>query len=218
MTGNTLDQAVTEVEAAYAKTGFTLGAIALLLATYQYFIQPMMAVEGTAESGAFARAWPLFAIYLAGLAVALSAGPRAVRRAISEGSSSVPFSAGCIVSALSGSAMSAVIGDRGVGQEIIFFYWAGLGVLWTASIAMIHTSERASKPEAVRDWSIYAYAMALLPLTVVPGIPIWPLLFELDAHEAVITAGTMAFAAHLLAAHYVIFEILERSTPKRARG
>ncbi len=53
--------------------------------------------------------------------------------------------------------------------------------------------------------------MALLP--VVPSIWIWPLLFELDADQAVITAVTMSFAAHLLVAHYVIFEILERDSP-----
>jgi hypothetical protein len=77
------------------------------------------------------------------------------------------------------------------------------------------------QPLIRRDWTLYCYALTLLPLTTLPAVPMWVRLAPLDVGSAWITAVTLAFPAHLLAAHFVIFEILDRrkasAMPARSR-
>ena len=187
--------------------------LTFLFAFIRFFLKP--AVEtGTAEADAFNTYWPIFALYLAGLVVTLWFAPKALENAQNKGVNTLRFSIGCVITAVAGLAMSLVIGDNGVGGTVIHFYWGGLALIWTASIAMAHLSEKLAKPLAVRDWVVYSLAMALIPLTLVPSVPLWSLMFTLDPHESILTATTSSFAAHFLVAHYVIFEILDRRKSK----
>ena len=192
-----------------------MGVSTLLLAGYQFVLMPLLEPADSAAGSAVRSFWPFFAIYLAAMALALAVAPKALTKAQSDGKSTGMFSLGCLLTAVCGGAMSLAVGANGIGENVIHFYWNGLAIIWVASIAMVHLSEMLNKPLAVRDWVVYSYAMLLLPLTIVPSLPIWPMLFELDAHQTIVTATTSSFAAHFLVAHYVIFEVLERREKTR---
>ncbi len=188
--------------------------VTFLLAFFEFLLRPAFAENSSPAAMAFAAHWPIFVIYLTGLALALFYAPKALKNAQYEGTNTRIFSIACIVTSVAGIAMSLSIGDDGVGRAVIHFYWGGLAIIWIASIAMAHLSEKLDKPLAVRDWVVYSFAMLLIPLTLVPSIPLWSLLFELDPHETILTATTSSFAAHFLVAHYVIFEILDNRRKK----
>lgn len=195
---------------------YIAGTLTLALAAYQFFLQPLLEPQRTAASIALSTYWPIFALYLSGLGIALVASPKALAEAQTHGNNTVSFSAGCVIAAVAGGAMSLAIGGKGAGGTVIHFYWVGLAILWSGSISMAHLSAKLRKPLAVRDWIVYSYAMLLLPLSFVPGIYLWPVFFELDPHQAMMTAATSSFAGHFVVAHYVIFEILDRRhTEKR---
>lgn len=194
-----------------------IGIITFSLAAYQFVVIPILEPANTATGSAVRTYWPIFAGYLIATALALGLAPGALRKAQIHGRTTGLFSVACIMVAICGGAMSLVNGKNGIGENVIHFYWNGLAIIWIASIAMVHLSEALKKPLAVRDWTVYSYAMLLLPLTIVPSMPIWPELFDLDAHQTIITATTSSFAAHFLIAHYVIFEHLERSSIRSRR-
>ena len=201
----------------WGKCAAAIGLVTLLLAAYQFVITPLLEPPTSVAGSAVRTYWPIFAGYLAGMGLALGSAAGALQKAQTHGRSSGLFSIACIITAICGGAMSLVNGNNGIGENVIHFYWNGLALIWVASIAMVHCSEALRKPLAVRDWMVYSYAMLLLPLTIVPSMPIWPILFDLDAHQTIITATTSSFAAHFLIAHYVIFEILERSSKTSKR-
>ena len=66
-----------------------------------------------------------------------------------------------------------------------------------------------------RDWTLYCYAIALLPLTTLPLLPVWSRFANLDINDALITSVILALPTHLLVAHSVICEILDHRTPSR---
>lgn len=192
--------------------------LTFLLALFEFFLRPAFAVDGSPLAVAFRAYWPIFVLYLMGLVCALFYAPTALKNAQSVGKNTAKFSIGCVLASLGGFAMSLSIGDDGIGRGVIHFYWGGLALIWVASVAMAYLSETLAKPLAVRDWVVYSFSMLVIPLTLVPSISLWPLFFELDSHETILTATTSSFAAHFLVAHYVIFEILDRRKTKSPVG
>lgn len=194
--------------------GPVLGAATLVLTLYQFGVVAWLE-QGTSQHAALGVYWPVLLVYALAAAAAAAAAPRAVVHAIADGMPTARFSLACIAASIAGCVLYATVGIKGAGSPTMAFYWGGLAVLWSGAIAMIHLCRRWRKPLAVRDWSVYAAAIALIPLTMIPSIPVWPLIVALDAHETIITAATSSFAAHMLIAHYLIFEILERR-PRRS--
>lgn len=194
-------------------SGVALGGAAAALSVYQFGVTAWRN-EGSVEQAALQVYWPVLIVYVLAVAFAAFTAPRAVARAIADGVPTARFSLACVAAAIAGCALYATIGIDGIGSPTMAFYWGGLALLWSGAVAMIHLCRRWRKPLAVRDWTIYAAAIALIPLTMIPSVPLWPLFFELDADQTIITAATSSFAAHMLIAHYVIFEILERR-PRR---
>lgn len=198
---------------AIVRTGVALAGAVAALSVYQFGLTAWRN-QGSAEQVALQVYWPVLIVYVLAVAGAALTAPRAVVRAIDRGVPTARFSFACIAAAIAGCALYATIGVDGTGSPTMAFYWGGLALLWSGAIAMSHLCRRWRKPLAVRDWTIYAAAIALIPLTMIPSVPLWPLFFELDADQTIITAATSSFAAHMLIAHYVIFEILERR-PRR---
>ena len=171
----------------------------------------------TWDASHFQQAWPLELIHAVAASLALLLGPRAVACVIREerpsgarlGISLGAFWIACLVAAGAAAASSLLSAGHGAGGTALLFYGPGLGLLWSLFVAMAWWGGRRS-PLIRRDWTIYCYAAALLPLTTLPAVPLWAALTRLDLDAALITAVTMAFPAHLLAAHLVIFEVLER--------
>ena len=195
-------------------SGIALGVAVAALAFYQFGVAAWLD-HGSAEHAALQVYWPLLVAYVVAVACAAASVPLAVVRAITDGTPTHRFSLACIAASVAGWLMYATIGVDGIGSPTMAFYWGGLAALWSGAIAMIHLCRRWRKPLAVRDWTIYAAAIALIPLTMIPSVPLWPLLVDLDPGQTIMTAATSSFAAHMLIAHYVIFEILERR-PRRS--
>lgn len=211
MSGDALETAKPAMTTVHS--GIALGGAAAALTLYQFGVTAWLD-QGAAERAALQVYWPVLVAYVLAVAFAASTAPRAVVRAIADGTPTTRFSLACVAASITGCAAYATIGIDGIGSPTMAFYWGGLAVLWSGAIAMIHLCRRWRKPLAVRDWTIYAAAIALIPLTMIPSVPVWPLLFDLDPGQTIITAATSSFAAHMLIAHYVIFEILERR-PRR---
>lgn len=188
----------------------TIALATIGCAYYGFLHLAMVAPSGSAEALAFTNSKPIFIAYIVALAAAVYLGPNAVRQSIAQFRVSIGFSLACIACALAGVGMSIAVGPSGVGGEVIIFYWAGLALIWIASVAMIHVCDKLGKNAGLRDWTIYVYAMCLLPLTIIPGLSMWPWLFDLTPQEILLTAVTASFAAHFVIAHYLIFEVLER--------
>ena len=88
---------------------------------------------------------------------------------------------------------------------------------WLTALTRIVTGARNGSAVIVRDWIFYSYGMALLPLSIIPAIPLWPMRDAMDLDEAVITASTLSFAGDYLIAHFVLYEMIGRraiSTPR----
>lgn len=167
------------------------------------------------ERAVFLANWWWFVAYVMAAGTALMLGPRAMVSVLSGRPAAPAFFAACVGAALAGAAMSLAGGGRGVGGVTLQFYWLGLCVLWSVFVAMACWAGRWS-PAIRRDWTLYCYALALLPLSTVPAVPLWVALAGLDVHAAAVTAVTLAFPGHLLAAHFLIVEVLDRR-PGRVR-
>lgn len=213
MNGDTVEAARTPSTATTLRIGAALGVATMALTAYQFIVCAWFA-DGSAEQAALQDFWPVFVAYVAAVGWAAFTAPRAVAQALADGAPTTRFSLACLAAAGAGFALYEAIGEGGVGGPTMAFYWGGLALLWSGAVAMIHLCRRWRKPLAVRDWTIYAAAMALIPLTLIPSVPLWPLFFDLDPDQTIMTAATSSFAAHMLIAHYVIFEILERR-PRR---
>ncbi|MCC7410430.1 MAG: hypothetical protein IT495_02175 [Gammaproteobacteria bacterium] len=198
----------------------SIAAIAVVV--YQFVLRfhvgglPMAAPEAAgapADPALFTRAWPYFVAYAGAATGALLLGPPALARALRSAPVGNAFFAACAAAAIAGAGLGIVVADQGTGGATMPFYWGGLAGIWLVCVAMALWARPRSTP-ALRDWTIYCYALALLPLTTWPSVPLWRQLAGMTADEAVITAVTMAFASHLLVAHYFIFERLERRAPR----
>lgn len=162
------------------------------------------------DRAAFGAGGLVFVLYAAFASAALWLGPRAVAAVLDDSSAVSPaFLLTCVGAAGTGMGVGWFFGVHGVGGPAMLFYWAGLGILWTMFAAMAWWGGRRA-PLIRRDWTLYSYALALLPLTTLPAVPLWVRMAPLDVGGAWITAVTLAFPAHLLAAHFVIFEMLDR--------
>ncbi len=194
--------------------GIALGTAAAALTAYQFGVSAWLVDHAAAEHAALQVYWPLLVVYVMTVGLAAYSVPRAIARALAGGDPTAQFSLACLAAAIAGCVLYVTVGVDGIGSPTMAFYWGGLAALWSGAIAMIHLCRRWRKPLAVRDWTIYAAAIALIPLTMIPSVPLWPLMFDLDPGQTIMTAATSSFATHLLVAHYIIFEILERR-PRR---
>jgi hypothetical protein len=162
------------------------------------------------DQAAFRAGGVVFVLYAAFASAALWLGPRTVEAVLDDAAAVSPaFLLACLGAAGAGMGVGWFFGVHGVGGPAMLFYWTGLGILWTMFAAMAWWGGR-HVPLIRRDWTLYSYALALLPLTTLPVVPLWAGLAPLDVGGAWITAVTLAFPAHLLAAHFVIVELLDR--------
>lgn len=213
MSSDTLDAAGPVPATTTRRIGAALGCVVAALSAYQFGVTAWLR-DGSAEHAALQVFWPLLVAYVAAVGYAAFTAPPAITHALAEGAPTRRFSIACVAASVAGYALYKTVGESGIGGSTMAFYWGGLALLWSGAIAMIYLCRRWRKPLAVRDWTIYAAAMALIPLTMIPSVPLWPLFIDIDPDQTLMTAATSSFAAHMLIAHYVIFEILERR-PRR---
>jgi hypothetical protein len=115
----------------------------------------------------------VFVLYAACASAALWLGPRAVAAVLDDSSAVSPvFLLTCVGAAGTGMGVGWFFGAHGVGGPAMLFYWIGLGVLWIAFAGMAWWGGRRA-PLIRRDWTLYCYALALLPLTTLPVVPLW---------------------------------------------
>lgn len=164
------------------------------------------AAQAAAGLARFQAAWPFALLQVAAAAAAAWWGPAAVRRALDAGRVSPPFLAACAVSAVT-AVVLAEPGELG-GRDLVAYAW-GMGLLWLGALGMALWAARRGIAPAVRDWTVYSYAVALVPLTALPSIPLWAALIGMSGDEAAVSAFTLSAAFHVLVAHYWIFERLD---------
>lgn len=156
----------------------------------------------------FRRTWPLATVYTAASGVAMLSGIGAARAALRQTPTSDVFFGAAAVAAISGALLASWSGAGLLGGATLHVYWWALAGLWLLAILRA----RSGPPVVARDWTLYTVALAFLPATVLPGIPLWQTLGALDNQQAVITAVTLSFAAHYLLAHYYLYEVARRRT------
>jgi hypothetical protein len=210
------------------RIGLTLNAIvalAMLWMTVLRFI-PLASDWSTidlagssADTQLFARAWPLYAVYWLACAAALLLVPHALRRALKRGDLSASFIVACTGTAVFGVLLNTVRGDAAPGGPSMAFFWYGLAVLWLIALARMIAGALAAQRSTTRDWAVVNVALALLPVSVLPSIPLWSIVADLDLDRAIVTAATASFALHYLVAHWFTTDVvvLKRKTP-RARS
>jgi len=159
------------------------------------------AEQAAVDAATFARCWPLAIVYVVANAVAMLHGVRAFGTALRGERVAPTFFIAAAIAALSGGALASWTGPGLLGGTTVLYYWWGLAMLWLLAIARAQSRKAA----VARDWTLYAIALAFLPATVLPGIPLWQTLDALDFEQAVITAVTMSFAAHYLLVHLYLY-------------
>lgn len=164
-----------------------------------------------ADVETFARCWPLAIVYVVSSAIAMLRGVRAAGPALRGERVAPGFYVAAASAALSGAALASWTGPGLLGGTTVLYYWWGLAALWLLAILRAQSHNTA----VARDWTLYAVALAFLPATVLPGIPLWQTLDALNLEQAVITAVTMSFAAHYLLVHLVIYAPAPRGRDRR---
>ena len=191
-------------------TLYALSVIGSAIISYWFFLRFSLDDLSLAEARAFDASPLPFLLYVLSAITCLWLGPQALAKAVREHALDLRFNLCCIVCAWCGAWMSHAIGDDAVGGAAMQYYWFGLALVWSFIVLGVLLAHRRAKPLVVRDWTIYAYALCLLPVFIVPGIPIWASLPAMDADDAMVTAVTVPFAGIFLAVHWLIFERLEK--------
>lgn len=168
------------------------------------------------DAAAFERHWPLALAYVLTVTLAMFTGIGAVRRALATGQASTGFMLAAAAAAVAGAALAGLNGANQPGQLTMVFYGWGLCLLWLLALARIGFAARAARMAVVRDWTMYAAALAFLPLSMLPAVPLWSLLESMDVHRATVTAATIAFAGQYLLAHLLVTASWERGSHERA--
>lgn len=163
------------------------------------------------DAAAFRARWPVFFLYALGSTVALLTGPQAIADNIAGRRTAHPvFLGACLGSAAAGAGIAASLGAESLGGSAILFYWYGVALLWSFSVGMVYFGRARRSPLVARDWTLYSYAIAAAPLTFYATVPLWVAAAHMDREAAYLTGATIGLPAHLLIAHYVIVEILDR--------
>lgn len=190
---------------------FFIGAFGASAVTlYAWMVRFLITQDSSIEAQAFtAQPW-VFILYALGICTALITGPAELAKGISSKKRpSNVFCLACLLSAWSGVMLSHTVGPNGLGGVTLQFYWWGLAVVWTALIAGVYLFAAQSRWLAMRDWTVYAYALAWLPAIVFITYPLWRLGMKMSSDEAIVTAAFMPFAGLFVLAHWYIVEIID---------
>ena len=177
---------------------------------YWFLVRPGMGGAELVDSVAFAENPAPFIAYVVSALASLWIGVPAVAAAIERQTIHQPFVVACLATAWSGVWLSASVGVQAEGGITMHYYWWGFALIWSFIVVGIGLAHRRHKPAVVRDWTLHAYGLAVVPILLVIGLPLWRALPGLDADGAMVTAGTLPFAAVFLVVHWVIFERLDR--------
>ena len=185
-----------------------LGASAVTL--YAWIARFLITQDASLEAQAFTTHPWIFILYALGICTALISGPAALEKGISSKSRpSNIFCLACLTSAWSGVLLTHAVGPNGLGGVTLQFYWWGLAAVWTTLIAGIYLFAGQSRWLAMRDWTVYAYALAWLPAIIFITYPLWLSGMQMSSDEAIVTAAFMPFAGLFVLAHWYIVEIID---------
>ena len=190
--------------------GTALAASGITL--YAWVARFLFVDVGSLESETFNTAPWIFILYAASHCCALLTGPKALQRTIFDkvrpGNA---FCLSCLLSAWCGVALTSLIGTDGLGGVTIKFYWWGLAIIWSILVAGIFLFAAQSRQLAMRDWTVYAYALCWLPAIIFISYPAWRILMNMTPNEAAVTAAFMPFAGIFVLAHWFIVDVIDDS-------
>ena len=82
--------------------------------------------------------------------------------------------------------------------------------LWLTSVMPgAYLFAKQTRYLAMRDWTVYGYALSWLPAVIFLSFPIWQAISDMSIDEAMITSVTMPFAGSFVLAHWSIIEFLD---------
>ena len=192
------------------------GVAVLAFACVLRFVAPFEAItwltpgDGAGAADGFALAWPLFVLYALASASAMAASLDAVAAVARGRQVSWRFHTSCIAAAIAGGLLATARGADLPGGWPAMFYWWALAGLWSFAVLLALRAGRSGRALVARDWTVYSAALAWLPLSVIPQVPLWELLDVMDLDTAVQTAVTLSFIGHYLVAHLAITHLLDR--------
>ncbi|MGR8918182.1 MAG: hypothetical protein ACU85V_01085, partial [Gammaproteobacteria bacterium] len=147
---------------------------------------------------------------------AIVSGAGAVRRVLAGEAAGVGFTGAAVAAAVAGSVLAHARADSLAGGVTMLFFYDALALVWILTALTAAVAARRGRPLVARDWTLYSFAVALVPATVVLSLPLWAALPVMDLDNAAVSAATMAFAGHYLVAQLVISEVLDRRRPAPA--
>ena len=171
----------------------------------------LSATPSAAEVALFNSAWAVLVLYALASVAAMAASLNAIAAAVVGAKAGPAFHLACLVAAASGALFASVSGAHLPGGWPVLFYWWALAGLWILASLTAISAARSGRDRVARDWTLYSAALAWLPLTVIPQVPLWVQLNVMDADSAVQTAVTLSFIAHYLIVHLVINRVLDRA-------
>ena len=172
----------------------------------------------TAEAAAFARFPALMLVLALATVFAMWLGAGAVLRTGQGQPPGRGFSASVLLMAISGVTLALLRGETMPGGTTIVFYTVGHAALMVLALLIALRAARRGQALVMRDWTLYCWASALVPVTVLLTAPLWALMPQMDALNAMATAVTLSFAGHYFLAHLWIVEGLDRRRPRVPRN
>ena len=175
--------------------------------------------QAVADTALFESRWAAFVLYALASAAAMSTSLNAIAAAVAGERAGRPFHLACVAAAVSGAFLASACGARLPGGWPVLSYWWALAGLWIFATMFAIRADRAARTLVARDWTLYSAALAWLPLTVIPQVPLWAQFTVMDDDTAMQTAVTLSFIGHYLITHFVITCVLDRAPgPLNAAG
>lgn len=184
-------------------------AVAGAITIYAWVIRYLLGTGPAPETLAFEQSAWIFWLYTLATFGALLLGPAAIIAAVDEKRPHHLFNLMCLISAWFGVGVGRAIGPDGYGGASMLFYWWGLAFVWTFLIAGSYLFARQTRYLAMRDWTVYGYALSWLPAMTIISFPVWQAISDMSVDEAMITSVTMPFAGSFVLAHWCIIELLD---------
>ena len=184
--------------------------VASAVTIYAWVVKFLLIEQSNLEAQAFAASPWVFVLYALSVCSTLVTGPAAIKASITaQKPPGNIFCLACLLSAWSGVLLTHTIGSNGLGGVTLQFYWWGLAIVWTFLIGGIYVYSAQGRWLAMRDWTVYAYALAWLPAIIFISYPAWRLGMEMTPDEAVVTAALMPFAGLFVLAHWYIVDVID---------
>lgn len=181
--------------------------------------QWLVAAPSVTDNALLESGWVAFVPYALASAVAMRASLDAIAAAAAGVRAGLSFHLACVAAAVTGAFLATAFGARLPGGWPVLSYWWAMAGLWIFATMSAIRAERADRSRVARDWTLYSAALAWLPLTVIPQVPLWAQFALMDDDTAMQTAVTLSFIGHYLITHVAITRVLDRAPgPLNAAG